>query len=74
MTRNAEYQIVFHTKNTEQFWFKEGGRWVQVSGRGVKRPVTAEQLLSHMLPALSGDNAAAHMTVERRSRSSGDAR
>jgi hypothetical protein len=51
--RNDECRIRFITPNgKEQVFLKEEGHWVQISTRGIKRPCTAEQVLSHLLPAL----------------------
>jgi hypothetical protein len=36
----------------EQVFLKEEGHWVQTSTKGIKHPCTAEQVLSHLLPAL----------------------
>jgi len=51
--RNDECKIRFITPSgREQVFLKEEGHWVQISTRGVRRPCTAEQVLSHLLPAL----------------------
>jgi len=51
--RNDECRIRLITPSgKEQVFQKEEGHWVQISTRGIKRPCTAEQVLSHLLPAL----------------------
>jgi hypothetical protein len=51
--RNEECRIRFITPNgKEQVFQKEEDDWVQISTRGIKRKCTAEQVLSHLLPAL----------------------
>jgi hypothetical protein len=51
--RNDECKIRLVTPNgKEQVFQKEEGHWVQTSTRGIKRQCTAEQVLSHLLPAL----------------------
>jgi hypothetical protein len=51
--RNEECKIRFITPSgKEQVFQKEEGDWVQTSTRGIKRKCTAEQVLSHLLPAL----------------------
>jgi hypothetical protein len=53
--RNGECKIhIITPRGKEQVFQKEEGHWVQVSTRGIKRTCTAEQVLSHLLPALSG--------------------
>ncbi len=51
--RNDKCKIRFITPSgKEQVFQKEEGHWVQISTRGIKRQCTAEQVLSHILPAL----------------------
>jgi len=51
--RNDECKIrVITPSSKEQVFLKEEGHWVQISTRGIKRQCTAEQVLSHLLPAL----------------------
>jgi len=51
--RNDECRIRFITPSgKEQVFLKEEGNWVQISTRGIKRLCTAEQVLSHLIPAL----------------------
>jgi len=54
--KNDECVIYFITKNgSKQIWYKDKSGWKQKSGRGIIRNVTAEQFLSHLLPALTSD-------------------
>ena len=51
--RNAECIIYISNKNGWlQKYHQEKGGWKQTSRNGTVRPVTAEQLLSHLLPPL----------------------
>jgi len=51
--RNDECKIRFiMPSGEEQVFLKEKGHWVQISTRGIKRPCSAEQVLSHLIPAL----------------------
>lgn len=48
-------------------FFKDGKQWVQVSTRGREFPMTAEQVLSHVLPCLvPGAERRLKIWVERR--------
>ena len=52
--KNDECIITFITKGgSKQIWYKDKKGWKQKSGRGIIRRVTAEQFLSHLLPALT---------------------
>ena len=51
--RNDECVIHLIMKSGKETVFqKEEDRWVEISTRGIRRPCTAEQVLSHLLPAL----------------------
>lgn len=51
--RNNECIIHLIAKSgKDQVFRKQEGHWVQISTRGIRRPCTAEQVLSHLLPAL----------------------
>jgi hypothetical protein len=54
--KNDECTIKIHGKNGRlyQSYRREKAGWVQISSRGIARPCTAEQLLSHLLPPLAG--------------------
>ncbi len=52
--KNSEVIIYFITKyGKKQIWYKDKKGWKQKSGAGIIRRVTAEQFLSHLLPALT---------------------
>ena len=52
--RNDECRIYFITSGgSKQIWYKDKKGWLQKSGRGIIRRVTAEQLVSHLLPPLT---------------------
>lgn len=40
-------------KGSTQIYRKDNGIWTQTSSKGIVRKMTAEQLLSHLLPALT---------------------
>jgi len=42
------------TKNFTEKYFRDKDGWVKISARGKKFQMTAEQLLNHLLPAISG--------------------
>lgn len=52
--RNESYTIFIGTKNFTERYFKDKKGWVKVSARGNTFRMTAEQVLNHLLPALSG--------------------
>jgi hypothetical protein len=51
---NDSYVISMGTKNFTETYFKDEKGWVKVSAKGNKFRMTAEQLLNHLLPAISG--------------------
>ena len=54
--KNDECVVYFITKGgSKQIWYKDKKGWKQKSGRGIIRRVTAEQFLSHLLPALTSE-------------------
>ena len=55
--RNAECTIYITTKHgwTQRYRRDKNG-WTQTGPNGVVRPMTAEQLLSHILPPLAAGN------------------
>ena len=54
--KNDEWITYFITKNgRKQIWYKDKDGWKQKSGKGIIRKVTAEQFLSHLLPALTSE-------------------
>lgn len=51
---NDSYTIFLGTKNFTERYFKDKKGWVKISARGRKFRLTAEQVLNHLLPAVSG--------------------
>lgn len=51
---NDRYTIVLGTKNFTERYFRDQFGWVKISARGKTFRMTAEQVLNHLLPALSG--------------------
>jgi hypothetical protein len=66
---NADYVICIATKRGRTWrYVKEGGEWTQTTPAGFVRRLSAEQLLSHLLSPLSGDQSNLRVTVDRRRR------
>lgn len=65
--RNDECVIYITNRNGDilQTYQKEKGEWTQTSRNGTVRPLTAGQLLSHILPPLAGISSA-RVRVEKR--------
>lgn len=56
--KNTECTIYITTKHGwVQRYRREKNGWVQVGRNGVVRPLSAEQLLSHILPRLTAGNS-----------------
>lgn len=67
--RNSECEIHLSLKSGwTQTYRKEDGVWMQYNPTGTAHQMTAEQLLSHLLPALTheGSERGISVTVERR--------
>jgi hypothetical protein len=67
--RNRDYVIYIVTKGgRSRAWAhrKVGEVWLRTGPDGQSYRMTAEQLLSHLLPVLAGDQPAAQIVVERR--------
>ena len=55
--KNSECTIYISTRRgSTQIYRKVGDVWTQTTAKGVVRPMTAEQLLSHILPPLAAGN------------------
>ncbi len=52
--KNENYVISIGTKNYTEKYYKDKDGWVKISARGNKFRMTPEQVLNHLLPALSG--------------------
>jgi hypothetical protein len=64
--KNSEVQIVIETKGTRRVICKRGAQWVMTTQDGKAFEMTAEQLLSHVLPVLAGIQPQARITVSKR--------
>ena len=51
---NKSYVILMSTKNFTERYYRDKNGWLKVSARGRNFPMTAEQVLNHLLPALAG--------------------
>ncbi len=51
---NDSFTIYLGTKNFTEKYFKDKKGWVKISSKGNKFRMTAEQVLNHLLPAISG--------------------
>jgi len=51
---NDSYTILISTRNFTERYYRDKKGWLKVSARGKTFRMTAEQVLNHLLPALSG--------------------
>lgn len=51
---NDSYIIFLGTKNFTEQYFRDKKGWLKISAQGREFRMTAEQVLNHLLPALSG--------------------
>lgn len=51
---NDSYVVLMGTKNFTERYYRDKAGWLKVSARGRKFPMTAEQVLNHLLPAFAG--------------------
>lgn len=51
---NDRYTILLVTKNFSERYYRDKLGWMKVSAKGNTFRMTAEQVLNHLLPALSG--------------------
>jgi len=51
---NDRYTILISTKNFTERYYRDKTGWLKMSARGKIFRMTAEQVLNHLLPALSG--------------------
>lgn len=51
---NDSYTILISTKNFTERYYRDKKGWAKVSAKGNVFRMTAEQVLNHLLPALSG--------------------
>ena len=66
--KNTDCVIYITTKRGwTQIYLKEKNGWTQTGPNGIVRRLSAEQLLSHLLPPLAADNSGRlSIRVERR--------
>lgn len=50
---NDSYTILIGTKNFTERYYRDKKGWLKISARGKTFRMTAEQVLNHLLPALS---------------------
>ena len=66
---NTDYIIYITTKNGKTWkYLKDNKSWTQTAPTGIIRQLTAEQLLSHLLPPLASDQPHLTVRVERKTR------
>ena len=51
---NDSYMIFIGTKNFTERYYRDKKGWLKISARGKTFRMTAEHVLNHLLPALSG--------------------
>ena len=69
MVRNADYVIYITTKRGRTWsHLKENDGWTRTGPNGRVHRLSAEQLLSHLLPPLAADQPGLSVRVERRPR------
>ena len=51
---NNKYIIYISTSNFTERYYRDKKGWLKISAKGNKFRMTAEQVLNHLLPALSG--------------------
>ena len=61
---NDSYIISMGTKKFTEKYFRDEEGWVKISAKGKKFRMTAEQLLNHLLPAVSGVKSGLMWKVE----------
>ena len=66
MAKNIDYVIYVSTKRRTWTYRKEDKGWTQTGPNGRVRQLSAEQLLSHLLPPVAGDQPSLRVRVERR--------
>jgi hypothetical protein len=63
--KNTDYVIYVTTKHGQTYRYsKEDNGWTQTAPTGRVRRLSAEQLLSHLLPPLAGDQPGLSVRVE----------
>ncbi len=62
------YTILLGTKNFTEHYYRDKKGWLKVSARGKTFRMTAEQVLNHLLPVLSGIKPNLILKVEYKKR------
>lgn len=76
---NDSYVILLHTRKATERYYRDARTsrdkrcWVKVSTQGNEYRATAEQVLNHLLPALSGLKPGVTVEVEYHPKRDGDA-
>lgn len=52
-------------KGTTQTYYKENNQWYQISSKNITRPCSAEQLLSHLLPAIRREDLTVKVELKK---------
>ena len=52
--QDKSYAIFIGTKNFTEKYYKDRKGWLKISAQGREFRMTAEQVLNHLLPAISG--------------------
>ena len=69
---NTDYVIQIKTKHGRTTSYrKEKNGWSQTASTGIVRQLSGDQLLSHLLPPLAGDQPSLSVTVEGKKRRAG---
>jgi len=63
---NDSYVILIGTKKITERYHRDKTGWLKISARGRTFPMTAEQVLNHVLPALAGIKPGLTIKVEHR--------
>jgi hypothetical protein len=64
---NTDYVIHIATKRGRTWsYLKEKNGWSQTAPTGIVRQLSGDQLLSHLLPPLAGDQPGLRVRVERK--------
>ncbi|HSN02331.1 MAG TPA: hypothetical protein VLS91_02495 [Acidimicrobiales bacterium] len=61
---NDTYCVTFTGPHTQERYYRDARGWLKVSSRGRVFRMTAEQVLNHLLPALSLDRRGLTVRVE----------
>jgi len=66
---NDRYMILIRTKHFTERYYREKAGWLKVSASGRTFRMTAEQILNHVLPAVTGIKA--NLTIKMQLRDAG---